>query len=345
MKPTTNITTAWMLISILAPFITACDQDESAESRIETMDRVALIDIEPPTVPSDFYANRRGPNAIFMEWNSSSDNRDILGYEIFRNGLKVHEMLIKFPNETEHSGPIFESAERNAASEHVEPRYSQWEEPADRSYYDKELEPLTEYCYQITAFDSAGNRSEKTKVDCETTSGRNVDPGVSIFPGVGAADLEVGQTISRVIERFGEGFLRSEAIDNGYRHELHYKLPFEFRVIWHTQTEEHSLSDVIETIAFDPWQQCPWYCDAYEGTTEAGIKLWSPMEDVFTAYGVPSSQISESVWCTIDMIELCELTTYQYAELGVSFLFYQLPEDYEPVPAMVDAILVHEALH
>jgi chitodextrinase len=90
-------------------------------------------DNEPPTAPSNLTATDVGPNRVDLSWAASTDNQEVTGYEIFRDGA----LLIEVGTGT--------------------------------SYSDITVSASTTYSYQVRARDAAGNRSEFSNTATVTT--------------------------------------------------------------------------------------------------------------------------------------------------------------------------------
>ncbi len=91
----------------------------------------------PPTSPSDFSAVSL-PGSIVLNWDVSTDNIGVCGYNVYRNG----EMIIKkqVPSKNNDTTDI----------------------AAATSAVDANVNPNTSYSYQIEAYDFAGNVSNLT---------------------------------------------------------------------------------------------------------------------------------------------------------------------------------------
>jgi parallel beta-helix repeat protein len=90
-------------------------------------------DTESPTAPSNPNATAVGPNRVDLSWTASTDNVEVTGYEIFRDGSLLAEV------------------------------------GAVTSYSDTTVSASTTYSYQVRARDSAGNRSEFSNTATVTT--------------------------------------------------------------------------------------------------------------------------------------------------------------------------------
>ena len=108
-------------------------------------------DTEDPTIPADLTAVNISENQINLTWSVSSDNVAVAGYNIYRNGVKVGDV-------------------------------------SANDYQNSNLMPETVYSYAVSAFDQAGNESEKSNiVEVKTLISSNQAPVVDVLsPGVEA---------------------------------------------------------------------------------------------------------------------------------------------------------------
>ena len=90
-------------------------------------------DTTPPTVPTDVSATPIFPTVIHIDWNASTDNVGVAGYNVYRDGVFVGSTSTK------------------------------------TKYNDTGLTPNTTYTYTITAFDAAGNMSAQSTPVSATT--------------------------------------------------------------------------------------------------------------------------------------------------------------------------------
>ncbi len=118
-------------------------------------------DITSPTIPQNLSASAFSSSQINLSWQASSDDVGVIGYKIFRDEVEVGSM----------EGLYFE---------------------------DKGLLPETEYAYQISAFDEAGNKSEKTqKVLAKTLKASGDDDEPPTVPqnvsakGISFSEIEI----------------------------------------------------------------------------------------------------------------------------------------------------------
>jgi hypothetical protein len=109
--------------------LTATDSQGAAGSDSISM-TVAGGDIEPPSVPTNL-----GMDGILLgfiiAWDESTDNIGVLGYNIYRDGVFI-------------------------------------DSTSDRYYTDSPLTTGIRYCYRVSAFDAAGNESQRSGEICAT---------------------------------------------------------------------------------------------------------------------------------------------------------------------------------
>jgi hypothetical protein len=90
-------------------------------------------DTQPPTVANGVMTSADSTSQITIRWNAASDSGgSVAGYRVYRNGTLV------------------------ATTQST-------------SYSDNGLNPATQYCYTVVAFDSAGNSSSVSAQACATT--------------------------------------------------------------------------------------------------------------------------------------------------------------------------------
>jgi chitodextrinase len=99
---------------------------------------LAATDTAPPSDPGGLVATGADKNKIVLVWSSSADDISVAGYNIYRDNTEIGKS--PFPSYADSSG----------------------------------LQPLTTYCYQIEAFDGAGNVSiNKSGQVCTATLGNS----------------------------------------------------------------------------------------------------------------------------------------------------------------------------
>jgi hypothetical protein len=92
----------------------------------------ALDDTEIPSTPTGLSATAVSPNQIDLSWHASSDNVGVTGYNIYRYGVFLKSVTTSTTNDTG-------------------------------------LDPLTQYCYRVSAYDAARNESGQSRNYCVTT--------------------------------------------------------------------------------------------------------------------------------------------------------------------------------
>lgn len=100
---------------------------------------VPASDTVPPTVPSGLTATNITTTEISLEWNASTDNVGVAGYDIYRGGVKIADSV-------------------------------------STAYTDSGLTPKTAYSYTVKARDSAGNVSDPSNT--LNVSTLDPDPGL-----------------------------------------------------------------------------------------------------------------------------------------------------------------------
>lgn len=113
--------------------VTAIDADdnESAKSAQQCATSGAGADATAPTAPTSLTLTT-GATRVDLNWSASTDNIAVTGYKIYRNGQYVKSV-------------------------------------AAIAVSDTGLSTSTQYCYQVTAVDAAGNESQKSTEQCGRT--------------------------------------------------------------------------------------------------------------------------------------------------------------------------------
>ncbi|MBI5529886.1 MAG: hypothetical protein HY918_00085 [Candidatus Doudnabacteria bacterium] len=109
-----------------------------------TTSAAQIIDTQAPTVPSGLAVSGVSSSSVNFSWNASTDNVGVFGYRVYRNGSIV--------------------GTTTAAS-----------------FTDSQLQPSTAYVYEVSAYDAAGNfsdRSAQLQVTTSEASGDSVAPSV-----------------------------------------------------------------------------------------------------------------------------------------------------------------------
>lgn len=109
-------------------------------------------DTTAPSVPMSLTATELSSSQINLSWTASTDNVGVSGYKVYRNGTYLKSVTGTFTSDTG-------------------------------------LSPSTQYCYTVSAYDTANNESAQSSQACATTlvSGTIPSPplGVSATPGNG----------------------------------------------------------------------------------------------------------------------------------------------------------------
>lgn len=90
-------------------------------------------DIQSPTTPSSLIATAISSSQINLSWIGSTDNIAVVGYKIFRSSSQIATT-------------------------------------ASASYNNTGLSASTQYCYNVSAYDAAGNNSPQSNQSCATTN-------------------------------------------------------------------------------------------------------------------------------------------------------------------------------
>jgi len=102
-------------------------------------------DVSPPTTPTGLATAPIGSTRLNVTWNAASDNNQVMGYTLYRNGTAIATLG---PNTT--------------------------------GYADANLASSTTYSYTVEAFDGAGNRSARSTALSGTTGApSSADPVVA----------------------------------------------------------------------------------------------------------------------------------------------------------------------
>jgi chitodextrinase len=124
--------------------------NESLPSEL-LMVRTLAPDVEPPTTPQNLRSPARTDSSIDLAWDASTDDRGVTGYRVYGPG-----------------GPV---------------------DVEGTAYSETGLAPGTDYDFQVSAFDAAGNESARSPVLTVTTLGPRPFP-LSIRVAAGNDDVE-----------------------------------------------------------------------------------------------------------------------------------------------------------
>ncbi|MBE0686639.1 MAG: DNRLRE domain-containing protein, partial [Anaerolineaceae bacterium] len=105
------------------------DAFDQAGNRSERSTSVVLnlVDNQSPSTPSGLSASIVGTSQVELSWNPSTDNVEVIGYSVFRNGISIDTVTV-----------------------------------TTLTYTDSSVSPNSEYSYTIDAFDQAGNHSTES---------------------------------------------------------------------------------------------------------------------------------------------------------------------------------------
>lgn len=111
-------------------------------------------DATPPSIPTNLVATAVSSNQVDLSWSASTDNNAVTGYKIYKSGTYLTSVITASASDTG-------------------------------------LNPSTQYCYAISAFDAAGNESPQSSAKCATT------PTAASPKGNISGKLLVGPTLSQ----------------------------------------------------------------------------------------------------------------------------------------------------
>jgi hypothetical protein len=118
-----------------------------------------VADRTPPSVPQGLTATPLTSASIAIAWSPSSDDVNVAGYRVYRDGSAHHD------------------------------------EPST-AYTDNGLAPSTSYCYRVLALDLAGNQSPLSAEACATTFGGGVNYTLTVSKGGAGSGTVTGAGIS-----------------------------------------------------------------------------------------------------------------------------------------------------
>ncbi len=117
-------------------------------------------DTSPPSVPTGLTVSAASSSQIDLSWTASTDDVGVAGYEIYRDGEYLKSVTTT-------------------------------------SVSDTGLNPSTEYCYAVSAYDSAGKESEQSTEACTTTNSlTNTQPTVTITSPSDGSTFSEGDEIA-----------------------------------------------------------------------------------------------------------------------------------------------------
>lgn len=134
--------------------------NESEKSEPVQFIIVSSGDIEPPTIPQNLTATAVSSSQIDLSWSASTDNVKVTGYRIYRDGTETATT-------------------------------------ANTSYQDTGLTPETTYTYEVSAYDAAGNESDKSNSAQATTLKYTNHPPV--LDAIGNKSVDEGSLLTFTI--------------------------------------------------------------------------------------------------------------------------------------------------
>jgi chitodextrinase len=117
--------------------VTATDSSGNESLQSNQSCTTTLQDTTPPSVPAEltvtYVAGSDGSPSLNLGWSASSDDGIIAGYEIYRDGAFLASTAVT-------------------------------------TYADYQINPLTNYCYAVLAYDKSGNASVLSDPECATSA-------------------------------------------------------------------------------------------------------------------------------------------------------------------------------
>jgi len=98
-------------------------------------------DTDAPSAPIDLIANTLSASEVTLSWVTSADNIAVAGYKIYRDGTRIAFSVTN-------------------------------------SYMDMSVQPSTQYTYQVSAYDTAGNESDLSLPVTIATPGYDLEEGL-----------------------------------------------------------------------------------------------------------------------------------------------------------------------
>lgn len=112
------------------------------------------VDVTPPSVPTDLTVTSKAADRVALAWTPSTDSVGVLGYEIFRDGVKIGTS-------------------------------------AAPAFTDNSLKASTTYVYTVRAFDAAQNKSDASAELSVTTDAAPISNSVTIYYKQGYAQPNI----------------------------------------------------------------------------------------------------------------------------------------------------------
>jgi hypothetical protein len=136
--------------------LTATNAGGSVTSAATVTVNVPNADTQAPTAPATMWASPASSTEVSLQWNASTDNVGVIGYQVFRNGAVL----------TAVSG-------------------------ATTSYVDRTAAGGTSYVYSVRAYDAAGNYSGQSPNAQVTTPGSTQPTPASVTAVSGSSQTAV----------------------------------------------------------------------------------------------------------------------------------------------------------
>jgi len=112
--------------------ITVIALDPSNVGGCDSITVTSIHDTTPPSIPTNLTATSMSSTEIDLSWYASTDDVEVEGYKVYRDGIHI-------------------------------------ENTTTTSFSDTGLSPGTQYCYTISAYDTTGNESAQSSEACATT--------------------------------------------------------------------------------------------------------------------------------------------------------------------------------
>ena len=242
--------------------------DGEYTSRVATVNiQVISADNEPPTQPENLVAQTSGESTITLQWTASTDNNDIVSYDIFRNG--------NLAGNTEEA-----------------------------AFVDSKLDSSTLYQYQVQAVDQVGNRSQLSDiVDIQTIA--EVFPPDGIIPANFKKKGSYGWHVCDTEASTGNKSLRADDIGDYGRAQIEVKGYFEAGIIQFdylvscANSDYNYLAFYIDRKVVGKWSGImdTWETESYKLDEGEHILLWE-----YRNYNYGVSEGEDTGW--IDNVEL-----------------------------------------
>jgi chitodextrinase len=172
-------------------------------------------DTQPPTVPTSLTATAISTSQINLAWTASTDNVGVVGYNVYRDGVKI-------------------------------------DTTGSTAYANVGLAAGTTYSYTVSAFDAAGNTSAQSTSASATTAAPPAAPLDTTAPTVSIAS-PTGGTVSNMVSvsvnaADNVGVTRVDLRVNGVTAATTNVIPYQFP--WNSTTVPNG-SVALTAVAFD----------------------------------------------------------------------------------------------